>query len=148
MKYDDASWHYEGDFPKQLPPAAGATHIGMFLAWLLLHGMAGDDLREDAEDELAALEERRITGAQLLMKVLDEKLVDEDLDDTGNAFAVAYYQGEDDDSRYVDDYLRAFDDPDTLYHVEDNWANYDRLAILIDERFKAWNEQGRPQYIR
>ena len=31
-KYDDASWHYGGDFPKDLPIEAGATHTGMFLA--------------------------------------------------------------------------------------------------------------------
>ncbi|WP_262497415.1 DUF7832 domain-containing protein [Pedobacter caeni] len=28
-KYDDASWHYGGDFPKDLPQINGATHIGM-----------------------------------------------------------------------------------------------------------------------
>ncbi|TBV00499.1 DUF7832 domain-containing protein [Phytopseudomonas dryadis] len=147
MKYDDASWHYEGDFPEHLPPEAGATHIGMFLAWLLLHGLPSEELREDAADELAALEARRITGVQFLRQVLDEKLLANDLDDTGNAFAVAYYQGKDDDSRYFDDYLRVFDGQESLYHVEDNWANYDRLAELIDERFAAWSDQGRPQYI-
>ncbi|WP_265102660.1 hypothetical protein [Acinetobacter sp. 'aerobic (ED)'] len=36
MKYDDASWHYGGDFPADLPQEAGATHIGMFLTWMLL----------------------------------------------------------------------------------------------------------------
>jgi hypothetical protein len=40
MKYDDASWHCAGDFPKDLPEAAGATHTGMFLAWALLSGLA------------------------------------------------------------------------------------------------------------
>jgi hypothetical protein len=34
MKYDDASWHYGGDFPADLPREAGSTHIAMFLAWL------------------------------------------------------------------------------------------------------------------
>ena len=29
MKYDDASWHYNGDFPTDLPVEAGATHIGL-----------------------------------------------------------------------------------------------------------------------
>src|SRR6266404_3538306 len=36
MKYDDASWHYGGDFPEDLPREAGATHTGMFVAWALL----------------------------------------------------------------------------------------------------------------
>jgi hypothetical protein len=33
MKYDDATWHSGGDFPKDLPAEAGATHIGMFVSW-------------------------------------------------------------------------------------------------------------------
>lgn len=42
MKYDDASWHVGGEFPKELPPQAGATHIGMFAAWCMLAGLAGE----------------------------------------------------------------------------------------------------------
>ncbi len=35
IKYDGVSCHYEGDFPTDLPNDAGATHIGIFLAWML-----------------------------------------------------------------------------------------------------------------
>ena len=38
-KYDDAYWHYRGEFPTELPASAGATHIGMFVAWALLAGL-------------------------------------------------------------------------------------------------------------
>lgn len=147
MKYDDASWHYEGDFPEELPPEAGATHIGLFLAWLLIHDHASEELLEDACDQVQAIKARQITGAQLLMNTLDGKFLAQDLDDTGNAFALAYYQGQDDDSRYFDDYLLVFDDQETIYHVEDSWESYERLASVIDERFAAWNAQGRPQYL-
>ncbi|WP_163023784.1 hypothetical protein [Pseudomonas viridiflava] len=27
MKYDDASWHYTGDFPADQPKEQGGTHI-------------------------------------------------------------------------------------------------------------------------
>ena len=33
MKYDDASWHYGGNFPKGLSRKNGATHIAFFLVW-------------------------------------------------------------------------------------------------------------------
>jgi hypothetical protein len=33
MKYDDALWHYEGDYPKKLPNENAAIHIGMFITW-------------------------------------------------------------------------------------------------------------------
>ena len=35
MTYDKADWHYGGDFPSDLKPEDGATHIGMFLAWII-----------------------------------------------------------------------------------------------------------------
>lgn len=89
MKYDDASWHYGGTFPKHLPKSAGATHIGMFLAWMLINDLASEELEEDAESELAQLKDRTLTGAQFVMTVLDEKLTDQEFSEAGNAFAVA-----------------------------------------------------------
>ena len=148
MKYDDASWHYEGDYPEDLANEAAATHIGMFLSWMLINDLASQALLEDAEEEIADLKARSSTGASFLLSMLDEKLTDEDFSETGNAFALAYYQGLDDDSRYIDDYFAALGvDELSLYGVEDSWANYDKLAGLIDARFKTWNDMGRPQYI-
>lgn len=148
MKYDDASWHYGGDFPDNLPDAAGATHIGMFLAWMLFNGFASEELMEDSESDVGLIRERTITGAQFLIHVLDEKLTDQDFSDEGNAFAVAYYQGLNDDSRYVDDYLDTFTvSTASLYSVADTWGNYDKLAARMNARLIKWNADGRPKYI-
>jgi hypothetical protein len=57
VKYDDASWHYGGDFPKGLPQKAGATHIGMFLAWMILNGLSSEELME--EDDVLDLKIRK-----------------------------------------------------------------------------------------
>ncbi len=35
MKYDDASWHFGGDYPSDLPQENACTHTGVFLAWAL-----------------------------------------------------------------------------------------------------------------
>ncbi len=51
-KYDDASWHYGGDFPKELPEKNSATHTGMFLNWCIHKGLISDELREDSADEI------------------------------------------------------------------------------------------------
>jgi hypothetical protein len=37
--YDKAKWHYEGDYPKDLPTENAFTHTGMFLAWLADTGL-------------------------------------------------------------------------------------------------------------
>ncbi|WP_151742696.1 MULTISPECIES: hypothetical protein [unclassified Acinetobacter] len=148
MKYDDASWHYGGDFPVDLPQEAGATHIGMFLTWMLLHNFASEELIEYSQDAIEHLKTKKITGAHFLINELDEKLTDNDFSEEGNAFALAYYEGLNNDSRYNDDYLLSFSvDTNNVYRVADTWENYDKLASHIDARYCRWVMDGRPQYI-
>lgn len=140
MKYDDASWHYGGDFPADLPPEAGATHIGMFLAWAIINDRISPELADDAAEEVQAVRERRITGAQFLRAVCDEKFSDQDLDEIGNAFARSYYQGDDGDGygAYIDDYEEILlGGNNSIYYVADTWDNYDRIALAIGRRFAA-----------
>jgi hypothetical protein len=92
MAYDRADWHYGGNFPSDLPSEAGGTHIGMFLAWAITRGLEGDLHREESAESLRAVREHRMTGRDFLMRECDEKFVDEDLNDEGNAFTKAYYE--------------------------------------------------------
>ncbi|MBD3681128.1 hypothetical protein H3005_04530 [Stenotrophomonas sp. Br8] len=136
MKYDDASWHSDGDFPADLAPEAGATHIGMYVAWLLLQGMAGEELVDDMKDELHALTQRTMTPAQFLL-VCDGKFLDDMINDEANAFTLEYYQA--DDCLYPDDYIELLaDDLPSIYHAADTWENFDRLAPVIAQRFTTW----------
>lgn len=137
MKYDDASWHSGGDFPADLPAEAGATHIGMYLAWLLLQGMENEELAEDSEEDLQALRERRTSPGRFLLEYSDGKFVDDLISDEAKMFTAAYYDLE--DGQYLEDYEEQLgaDVPD-LYHVADTWENFDRLAPVIARRFAAW----------
>jgi len=139
MKYDDASWHYEGDFPDDLPQSAGATHISMFLAWSILQGFAGSILTEDSPDSLERLRKREITPGQFLIEACDEKFTDEDLSDEGNSFAEFYYKSESGYGAYLDDYEGTLGQKGhSLYYVGDTWENYDRLTPVIKQRFEEW----------
>ncbi len=133
MKYDDASWHVEGDFPSDLPPECGATHIGMFLAWAVRRGQVSMRLRDDAHDGISDLRHRRISGRDFGLRECDGTLVGEDLSSEGRDFASAYYS-----SSYYEDYLSLFPKARTLYHVEDWWENYARVEALLDRRFAEW----------
>jgi len=134
MKYDDASWHYGGDFPQDLPAEAGGTHIGMFLTWSLLNGLDGSIWADEFPQDIPRLVKKEVTPGQFFMNFADEKFVDEMLNDEGNAFAEAYYN-----VSYLDDYesVLAANLP-TCYHVADSWANYDRLSPMIASRFDLW----------
>lgn len=151
MKYDDASWHYGGDFPSDLPQEAGATHIGMFVAWCLLSGLAGDLFATDFPNELAALRERQITPGAFLLDACDEKFVDDELNEEGNRFALAYYQG--DPNPYLADYERLFgEDHPSLYGVPDTWESFEKLLPILDHRLQSWRdghlEPGLPKELR
>lgn len=137
VKYDDAAWHYEGDFPANLSHEAGATHIGMFVAWCMLNGMAGDVHRDEPTSELNKLYMRELTPGQWFMHACDAKFTDEDVNDEGNAFAASYYAL--DKGQYLADYERTLgEDYPSLYHVPDNWHSYDRLAAVISQRYHDW----------
>src|SRR5262245_40640906 len=142
MRYDRDEWHSGGDYPSDLPPENGGTHIGMFLAWAIINGLAGDHLRRYAKTELDALAARHVTGGEFLRRVCDGKFCDDELNDEGNAFARDYY-GEGGD---VGPYFQDYDDAlcaglPSIYHVADVWENYDRIAAVIDERYAAWQRR-------
>ncbi len=139
MKYDDASWHYGGDFPDDLPMEAGATHTGMFLAWALLNGLAGQIHLDDFSKESEKLRMRVMTPGQFFLDICDGKFTDEDLNDDGNAFAAVYFEFGNGD--YLKHYEEALADGlPSLYHVADTWENYDLLAPAIEKAFRSFNE--------
>jgi hypothetical protein len=142
LKYDDASWHYGGDFPSGLPDSAGATHIGMFVAWAVLNGLAGPLHTEDATEELERLEGRSVTPGEWFLSVCDGKFTHHDLNDVGNQFALAYYEVEGSGS-YLDDYGQAFPETEVLYYVPDSWATFSVLEPLIRTRFETWRNSRR-----
>ena len=137
MKYDDASWHYGGDFPKDLPDEAGATHAGMFVVWALLAGLAGEIHIVDYPDDIPSLGERRLTPGAFFLSSCDGKFTNEDLNVEGNAFAVIYFNFK--TGAFLRDYTDAVGgDAPSLYHVADSWETYDKLKPIFDRRFAEW----------
>ncbi|QNN78044.1 hypothetical protein IAE60_00940 [Pseudoxanthomonas mexicana] len=136
MKYDDASWHYGGNFPSDLPDSAGATHTGIFLAWAVLVGLGGELFTVEEPELVNELCNRTTTPGSFFLKVCDGKLTDEDLSDRGNKFAVAYYE----DGQYLADYEEMLGSSlASPYHVPDVWASFDTLRPRLDERLARWS---------
>jgi hypothetical protein len=139
MKYDDASWHSGGDFPKELPQSAGAIHTGMFVAWALLSGLGGLIHTDDFAEDLEALKARKITPGAYFLRACDGKFTDEDLNEQGNAFTKHYFDLQ--TGSYLEDYETILGQGmSSLYHVSDSWANFDRLKPVLDNRFADWRQ--------
>jgi hypothetical protein len=70
-----------------------------------------------------------------LLTELDEKFFPELLNKEGKAFTHDYYESND----YINDYDTTLGgDLESLYHVEDTWDNYDKIAPVLDQRLQAW----------
>jgi hypothetical protein len=67
-----------------LKPEAGGTHVGLFLAWALLSGLAGALRLQEMPDELGELRRREITPGAFFLRHCDGKLTDDDLSEEGN----------------------------------------------------------------
>ncbi|MDR2862082.1 MAG: hypothetical protein LBV07_05995 [Syntrophobacterales bacterium] len=144
-KYDDASWHYDGDYPEDLPAENASTHIGMFLAWCINNDLISEELQEDSEEEIDDVKSRKMTGGEFLRQVCDEKFSDYDLNETGNEFAEDYYEDETAFSEnykgYFDDYAEIFNTTGhDFYKLPDSWENYDLITPRINQRFREWKE--------
>jgi hypothetical protein len=139
---DRADWHYGGNYPSELPPENGGTHIGMYIAWIMLRDLASKELIQHAGDTYTWVLNREVTGRTLLLTKLDEKFFDQLLTPEGREFTRSYYET----NGFANDYDRVLGgDLPTLYHVADTWENFDKLAPILDERLAAWralNDRG------
>ncbi len=141
MAIDRADWHSGGELPDDLPPENGGTHIGIFLAWMIHNNLQGEFHDEESPEELKSVRERRMTGRDFLFRACDGKFWEEDLGEEGNEFAATYYTGEGGQGYgvYFEDYEHNLADGlPTIYHVDDTWTNYDRLAPVISQRYADW----------
>jgi hypothetical protein len=137
MKYDDASWHYGGDFPKDLPPEAGATHTGMFVTWCLLAGLAGKEHLEDFPESIPILAARSVTPGAFFLNSCDGKFTDEEPSEEGNAFTKSYFDFE--NGHYLSDYCDALGiSLHKIYVAADTWESFDLVKPVLDRRYADW----------
>lgn len=139
MAIDRMDWHYGGDFPPGLPNENGGTHIGFYLTWVIQHNLVGEFHQEESGEELALIHARKLDGREFLISMCDEKFTDEDVNSEGYAFTEYYYEAE--NNGFFDDYERVLmGDLPSIYHVENSWENYDKIAPVITQAYEKWKK--------
>lgn len=136
MKYDDAEYYFL-NFETELPNENGGRHMGLFLEWAVLRGLASDELMTRSE----ALRRGETTGLELLFDHCDGKLWDSDLNDEGNAFAADAYE------RWcMDDFIAAMNgtaesSDEEIFGAEVTPQRHDRVLWQWDRRYSDWLRQ-------
>ncbi len=131
-KYDDASWHYGGNFPEGQPEEYGGTHIALFLKWCFIKGWAGQLHLDEEPEAVAAVVAGTMPATEFFFKYCDGKLVDDMLSDAGNAFAERYYG---DDGLYLTDYAGAFERQ--MYVAPESAHDFAKFSAILDARFES-----------
>ena len=135
MIYDSAEWHYKGDYPADLPPQNGGTHIGLFFIWLVTNRLESEPLALEYSELLDLMRAEKVGGREFIATLRDGQLSDRDLNKQGNAFALYYYDSE----LYFKDYAETLvAGRPSLYHVDDSRRSYEAIAPIIDQRFETW----------
>jgi len=135
VAYDRADWHYGGDYPKDLPLENGGTHIGLFLAWIIKNNLEGEFHQKESSESIVKVRIEEISGRDILINMCDEKFWEEDPNEEGKSFTTHYYKSD----LYLNDYDRILcTNVETLYHVQDTWDNYHKLAPLISAAYVKW----------
>ena len=134
--YDKAKYHYEGDFPRDLPDDQAFVHTGLYLGWIIERDLYSDEFREQSAELIVRFKTREITGPEVY-ESWDGCLLDSMLGPEGNAFSREYFDF--DSGRFLADYEQLLvGELATLYHVANTWDNYDRLRVRLNERHDDW----------
>jgi len=135
--YDKGKYHYGGNFPAELDEFQGLIHTGMYIGWLIDKNLLSTELSEELKDPINEFKSRQTTGAEFFQQYLDETLLIEQLNEEGNRFSLEYFDF--DTGGYLTDYENTLAKTlPSLYHVEDSWNNFNKISIVIDDRYVKW----------
>jgi len=132
MKYDDASWHWGGEFPEDSPQEYGATHIALFMRWCFVKGWAGEIHLEEDPERLQAVIDGTSSATEYFLAFCDGKLTDEDFSDEGERFASEYYG---DKGLYLHDYTENF--ADLMYVAPEEDHDFEKFSAILESRYRS-----------
>lgn len=132
MKYDDASWHCGGEFPKDQPEEHGGTHIALFLKWCFIKGWAGQHHLDKEPEAVQSVVSGELSATDFFFTYCDGKLVDEMLNQAGNTFAERYYGV---DGLYLNDYANNFGE--LMYVAREQAHDFGKFSALLEVRFRS-----------
>ena len=141
--YDTASSHYESEnYPKDLPPSAARTHIGMYLGWAIETGLVSDNLSNQSGEMITKFLKGEIMPSEILRLYCNDELTKDHLNAQGNAFTKQYYWVGWKYSYSKDyDQLAGWPDVSCCFYLNDTNENYKLVKAMLDKRYAEWKQE-------
>lgn len=135
--FDKAKWHLNDQFPAELVVYQAYVHTGFYLGWLIKNDLVSDSFRQEHVSAIRRLLNKEITSVKFYEDQLDGVFTSEDLNEKGLRFTEYYFDFQ--NGQYLKDYESVLvGDLDTFFHVEDTWGNFEKINLVIDQRYREW----------
>ncbi|CEO15113.1 hypothetical protein [Paraclostridium sordellii] len=144
MIIDSMDWHYRDNYPDNLDKVHAATHIGIFLGWIIENNLESEILKNILKEDIEKFKKRKITGRQIFLNKCNRVLDDKFIDKKALEFTLGYYlSSREDYCQYIADYNEVFKDCNlnSSYEVEDIWENYYKMFSMIDKRYNYYKNK-------
>lgn len=144
MIIDSMDWHYRDNYPDNLDKVHAATHIGIFLGWIIENNLESEILKNILKEDIGKFKKRKITGRQIFLNKCNRVLDDKFIDKRALEFTLGYYlSSREDYCQYIADYNEVFKDYNlnSSYEVEDIWENYYKVFSIIDKRYNYYKNE-------
>lgn len=140
--YDKAKYHSESVHELDLPDEQSAVHTAFFLGWLMDNDLCSPEFVEDTRADIAAYKQREKTALEIYAR-WDYCLVDDMLNDEGNAFAQSYFDFS--NGKYIDDFIELLARKlPSEFHVPYTWKNQKKINHRVSKRYSVWKASDRP----
>lgn len=137
--YDKGKYHDETVQEHGLPEEQASVHTAFFLGWLIENGLFSEEFGSESADSIAAYRSQEMTAVDIY-GWWDRCLIDDMLNEEGNAFAQAYFDFDKGD--YLADYSALLvKDLPSEFHVSYTWENQKLMSSKISERHQQWRRK-------
>lgn len=144
--YDKAKYHLDSVLKLELPEEQAAVHTAFFLGWLMDNDLCSEEFIEDSHTQIKEYKQRKRTALELYAR-WDYCLVDDMLNDDGNAFAQSYFDFS--TGKYIDDYAALLARKvRSEFHVPYTWKNQKKIGHQISKRYVQWKHPERSVSLR
>ena len=137
--YDKAKYHDETVMGYGLPDEQASVHTAFFLGWLIENDLYSEEFYSESKEQIEDYKLKKKTAIEIY-DWWDRCLIDDMLNDEGNAFAQDYFDF--DKGVYLSDYANILvGELPSEFHVQYSWENQEKMSAKITKRYEKWKEK-------
>ncbi len=137
--FDKAKYHLQSVQNDKLDERQAFVHTAIFIDWCLNKGLLTQEFQEKYLQTILHIKIKACLPTQLYVEI-GGVFTGRILNLKGYNFAMHYFHLS--NGKYLKEYEKLFDLKNrkvSFYSIADDWDNYEKVAIMLDNKFDNWN---------